>query len=158
MSASVTSSTCPQSVWCVVANVVEERTLKTGETYNGTRLFRGNAKVYLASLKNSWEILPRARRDEREQIKVIGQHRQSRQWITCWIRINYLTNWRIQVVHKPGAVERLWHAGWLGFKLAENEFTYDGDRDSPEAVKRLLSIVRKKAEDAPKKTWWQFWR
>jgi len=112
----------------------------------------------LASLKNSWEILPRARRDEREQIKVIGQHRQSRQWITCWIRINYLTNWRIQVVHKPGAVERLWHAGWLGFKLAENEFTYDGDRDSPEAVKRLLSIVRKKAEDAPKKTWWQFWR
>ncbi|NQT40919.1 MAG: hypothetical protein HQ581_25730 [Planctomycetes bacterium] len=88
------------------------------------------------------------------EVEVVGQHRKSWQWIKTWVRLSHLTNWRIRAVYTPGAVQRLWQAEWPGFKLSEGDFTYDGDRDSPDAVNSLLEAIQETS--TPKRPWWRF--
>jgi hypothetical protein len=51
--------------------------------------------------------------------------------------------WRIQVVYRPGAVQRLREADWQGFWLQEGEFVLDEtkDRTSPKVIEELLSAI-----------------
>lgn len=166
MDVSPIDNACPASVWCVVGNIIDDHAFGPGgeETRSGTRLFRPNAKVYLASQKDSYAIF-----NERDakcwSVEVIGQHRKSRQWIKSWIRVSYLTNWRIQVVYKPGALQRLWEADWPGFNLAESEFVYASDRNTRAAVVALLGAIESKSyrnklctQHTPTtRPWWRFW-
>jgi hypothetical protein len=99
------------------------------------------AKVYLSSMKGSWAINDPALPNER--IEVVGQHRQSRQWIECWVRVSYVTNWRLQNVYKPGAVARLREAGWPGFELAVGAFNLDDDRTSQSIIKDFLRRLQR---------------
>src|SRR5437899_1081940 len=45
-------------VWCLVGNVIDEHASGPSgqETRRGTRLFRPNAKIYLANMRHSWGL------------------------------------------------------------------------------------------------------
>ena len=68
----------------------------------------------------------------------------------------------IQIVYKPGAVQRLWEANWDGFNLSEAEFSYDADRDTQVTVTTLLDAINAKGyrkdlrtrDAAEIKPWW----
>jgi hypothetical protein len=131
------------SVLALAGNIVDEHPYGPWgqEIRKGTRLFRPGTKIYLSGLDN-WGVLSRPP-TPLDSVRVIGQQRQSRQWIECWVRTLYVTNWRIQVVYKPGAVQRLREADWPGFWFREGEFILDDkeDRTSPEAIEEFLDIV-----------------
>lgn len=138
----------PSSVWGLVGNIVPERPYGPGacETRSGTRLFRANAKVYLCSLRHAFALEP----DEDAfnlSVNVIGQHRKLRKWIRSWVRISHTHNWRIQRVYKPQLILRLWESDWAGFALAEEEFRYNQERGSANAVARFLHAVNTKRCD-----------
>jgi uncharacterized protein (TIGR02996 family) len=128
-------------VWCVVGNIVSARPVAQGEPpRQGTRLFRPNAKVFLAT-RSHWFALLEPERYRDEQIEVVGQHRKSRKWIGSWVRVAYTTNWRAQVVHHPGALVRLRKAGWLGFWLRPNEFQCPAEGGSVAAIRALFEAI-----------------
>lgn len=87
-------------VWCLVANVVEERTCGPDgtETWHGTKHFAPGAKIY---------CFPAQWGDGYEQIRVVGRHRGSRRFVTMIVKSRWLTNWRVQLVYSPAVIERL---------------------------------------------------
>jgi hypothetical protein len=132
------------SVLALVGNIVEDRPYGPGgeEVRHGTRLFRPNAKVYLSSLQSSLTINITAPRAKLDYITVVGQHRKSRKWIESWIDSTLVINWRIQVVYKPGAVQRLREANWPGFQLEDSEFELGEDRNSEQVLKAFLAALK----------------
>src|SRR5262249_24159765 len=123
------------------------------ETRRGTRLFRPNAKIYLAETRHCWALLnPESGRYY--SVQVVGQHRKSRQWILSWVRAGYTTNWRVRLVHHPGALIRLREAGWPGFLLTPGEFSYTGDRQPEATVQVFLEAVC----SAERRDWDQWYR
>ncbi|MBY0456975.1 MAG: TIGR02996 domain-containing protein, partial [Gemmataceae bacterium] len=118
-------------VWCLAGNVVPERAFGPGgaETRRGTRLFKPNAKVYLASTRHSYAILtPPA---YPEAVRVVGRHRKSVDWIGCILRVDIVTNWRVELGYQPGALVRLKKEGWTGFELQRGAFVCPEDKASP---------------------------
>jgi uncharacterized protein (TIGR02996 family) len=128
-------------VWCVVGNVVDARFAAPCDTpRRGTRLFRPNARILLASRRH-WYALLEPDRYGSETIEVIGQHRKSREWLGSWVRVALTTNWRIRLVHHPGAIVRLREAEWPGFWLRSNEFQCPSERGSVEALRALFEAL-----------------
>jgi len=130
------------SVWSIVGNIRPEHPSGPGgeEVRRGTRLFRPNAKIYLLNAAQSWALDPERHPDER--IVVLGQHRKSRQWIRCWLRSRYTTNWRIQLVYGPKVLERLREEFWAGFELQKGEFHWpEEERRSPAALQALCAAM-----------------
>lgn len=106
----------------------------------GTRLFRPGAKVYLADSNHGRSLVgPNFSRNRSHS--VVGQHRKSRAWIECMVKGTALTNWRVRLIHHPGALVRLREAGWLGFWLLPKEFECPPERDSVEAVHALFAAI-----------------
>lgn len=65
-----------------------------------------------------------------------------------WMRPQWVTNWRVQLIYQPGAVARLLQASWPGFLLQKGEFNcLEGERGTEEAVKALLSRLRTAPRD-----------
>ena len=131
-------------VWCLVGNVVDEHVSGPGgqETGHGIRLFRPNAKIYLADTQHSWAILePAAMWGRGPGLQVVGQHRKSRQWIESWVRARYTTGWRLRLLRHPGAAVRLREAGWPAFKLTPDEFVCPEGRQDPETLRTFLEVV-----------------
>jgi uncharacterized protein (TIGR02996 family) len=127
-------------VWCLVGNILSEHRSGPGgqETRSGTRLFRPNAKIYLADTRHCWAVLsPEAS----SSVQVVGQHRKSRQWILSYVRSRYTTNWRVRLVHHPGALVRLREAHWPGFLLSPGEFDCPDQRQSETTVRAFLETV-----------------
>jgi hypothetical protein len=115
----------------------------------GTRLFRPDARVYLASLRHSWALFP-DHSEYPETIQVIGQHRKSRQWLLSWVRAGYTANWRVQLVYQPAVLTRLEEAEWPGFLLPRDDFACpEAERGTEAAVKALLEKLR----DTEKRRW-----
>ena len=134
------------SVWGIAGNMIEERLYGPGgaEVRYGTRLFRAGAKVYLGTLDNAGAIVDPE--DDYENILVVGQHRNSRDWIMAWTHNKRVTNWRVQLVYQPGAIARLLRAEWPGFLLEKGEFTCpESERNSEKAIRELLEAVTAKA-------------
>ena len=131
------------SVLALIGNIVEDRPYGPGgeEVRHGTRLFRPNAKVYLSSLAGSWTTFTPVPQAKYDYITVVGQHRKSRKWIESWIDSTLVVNWRIQVVYKPGAVQRLREAHWPGFWLEDSEFELGEDRNSEQVIKAFLAVL-----------------
>jgi uncharacterized protein (TIGR02996 family) len=128
-------------VWCAVGNIVDTRPSASGEPpCRGTRLFRPNAKVYLATWRH-WYALLAPERYDFESVEVVGQHRKSRKWIGSWVKVTATTNWRVRLVHHPGALVRLREAGWPGFRLGPNEFPCPADKESVDALRALFEAI-----------------
>jgi uncharacterized protein (TIGR02996 family) len=129
-------------VWCIAGNVVESRPYGPGgaETRHGTRLFKPNAKVYLADLSHSYSVLT-ATPTHWQIVRVVGRHRKSVDWIGCVLRADLVTNWRVELVYQPGALVRLKKEEWAGFRLNRGEFVCSEDKSSPEAIRALLTAL-----------------
>lgn len=128
-------------VWCIAGNIVATRPFGPGgaETRHGTRLFRPNAKVYLADLWHSDTIISPTYPDP---VRVVGRHRKSVDWIGCLLRPEFVTNWRVELVYQPGALARLKREQWAGFRLNRGSFVCPEDKNSPDAIRDLLTALR----------------
>ncbi len=169
----------PESVWVLVGNIVEERPYGPGghERVSGTRLFRGNARIYLASLRHAY-LLRSGPLTSDDPILVLGQHRKSGRWIQSWVRSCHTCNWRVRRLYQPAPLERLRKSKWPGFDLSASSFSDPPDRNSAAAVNALLDALfwandkhrpfqnwlRALASDSANSTggpgarWWEFWR
>jgi uncharacterized protein (TIGR02996 family) len=129
-------------VWCIAGNIVHSRPFGPGgaETRHGTRLFKPNAKIYLASLDWS-DLLLFERPHVYDRVRVVGRHRKSMEWIDCILRVAYTTNWRVELVYQPGALARLKAEGWPGFRVQKGEFKSPEEKKSPEAIRSLLDVL-----------------
>lgn len=103
-------------VWCVVANVVEERPYGSGgaETQRGVKIFRAGAKVYVAEGFGG---------DGWEAVTVVGRPRSSPRFVAAKVRTEHLTNWRVRAVYSPAARHQiaLVRRGFPGFWLRTEE-------------------------------------
>jgi hypothetical protein len=80
-------------LWAAVANVREACRKGPGgaELRNGTKHFRGGAKVYVID----------AFRGTCHTVTVIGQHRKSRKWMCLHMPAHHLENLRPKLVYSP---------------------------------------------------------
>ena len=101
-----------ESQWCLVGNIVEQRSYGEGgtETRPGTKHFSGGTKVY---------CLPAQWGDGYEKIIVIGRHRGSKRFETMIVSSEWVTNWRAKVVYAPAVLRRIhdavaesWKRNW----------------------------------------------
>lgn len=102
----------PAAVWCIVANVAEERPYGPGgaETRRGLKIFSAGAKLYVPDGFGGmgWE-----------SVEVVGRGRGSARYVAAKVQTHQLTNWRVKAVHSPAAlrqIERI-RAGRAGFWL-----------------------------------------
>jgi hypothetical protein len=116
MDESDASAEAPESQWCLVGNIVDERPYGEGgtETRPGTKHFSGGTKVY---------CLPAQWGDGYDQIIVIGRHRGSKQFKTMIVSSDWVTNLRAKVVYNPEVLRRikmatseLWKRNWQSQK------------------------------------------
>src|SRR4051794_4240365 len=113
-------------VWCIVANVVDERPYGPGgaETRRGMKIFRAGAKLYVAEGfgGDGWEV-----------VTVVGQPRSSPRFVAANVRTEHLTNWRVHAVYSPAAQRQiaLVRRGFAGFWLrTEAPFDSEEYRDA----------------------------
>ena len=135
-------------IWCIAGNIVHDRRFGPGgaETRHGTRLFKPNAKIYLAD--TSWaDRLFIERPEAYDRIRVIGRHRKSLDWIACILRVSYTTNWRVELVYQPGILVRLKKEDWPGFWVRKGDFECSGNKNSPESVNSLIEVLRRAYRD-----------
>jgi uncharacterized protein (TIGR02996 family) len=130
-------------VWCIAGNIVASRPFGPGgaEVRHGTRLFKPNAKVYLADVWRSYSLFSDPTGTDPADIRVIGRHRKSVDWIECIVRAAFVTNWRVELVYQPGALARLKKEQWAGFRLKRGDFVCPEDKRSPEAIRALLAAL-----------------
>jgi hypothetical protein len=117
-------------VWCVVANVTENRRYGAGgvETRRGLKHFSPGAKLY---------CFPPLWGDGYDKLKVVGRHRGSHQYVTMIVRSRWLTHWRVQLVYSPHVVAAL-------------EGYWDGTTRSRERAETLAESMRlRSAGDDP---------
>jgi uncharacterized protein (TIGR02996 family) len=128
-------------VWCAVGNIVTDRHAVEGEPQRqGTRLFRPNAKVFLAT-RDHWYALLAPEQGRHTSIQVVGQHRKSRKWIVSWVKVPLVTNWRVRLVHHPGVLVRLREAEWPGFWLRPHTFQGPTQRSGVESLRELFEAI-----------------
>lgn len=102
----------PPAVWCIVANVVEERPYGPGgeETRRGLKIFPAGAKLYVPDGFGGmgWET-----------VEVVGRGRGSARYVAARVQTGQLTNWRVKAVYSPAAVKQIERirAGRPGFWL-----------------------------------------
>jgi uncharacterized protein (TIGR02996 family) len=129
-------------VWSVVGNIGDARPAAADESpLRSTRLYRPNARVFLATLRNWYALLEPDRYGVESNIDVVGQHRKSREWISSRVRVALTTNWRVRLVHHPGALVGLREAGWTGYWLLPNEFQCPDERGSVKTIRALFEAV-----------------
>jgi len=94
----------PESQWCLIGNIVEQRPYGPGgeDKMDGTKHFKPGAKVY---------CMPPQWGDGYENIKVVGRHRCSNEYVTMVIQSYWVTNWRAKVIYSPAVIHRL---NWAG--------------------------------------------
>jgi len=90
----------PESIWCVVANIVLERPFGPGgeERRRGTKNFAPGAKVY---------VFQRIGWGDWRRIRVLGRHRRSVRLIELTTSVEFLANWRVEKVYSPTIIRRM---------------------------------------------------
>jgi hypothetical protein len=90
----------PESIWCVVANVVRVRPYGPGgaERRQGTKHFAPGAKVY---------VFQRIAWSDAQRLRVLGRHRRSNRLIQLTIGVELLANWRARKVYHPVVIRRI---------------------------------------------------
>ena len=86
-----------ETIWCVVANVKQQVPYGSGgkELKNGLKHFRGGAKLYVIG----------AYAGLCDNLIVIGQHRKSRKYTRCVIKVNSIENIRVKQIYSPKVIE-----------------------------------------------------
>ena len=89
-----------EPVWCVRANVVQERPYGPGglEIRRGTKHFAPGAKVYCTHVY--WD-------GPMTSVEVVGHHRGSHRYVKMIIGHERLTNFRAELVYSPYIIEQL---------------------------------------------------
>jgi hypothetical protein len=97
--------TMSQPIWCIVANIVNERAYGPGgqETRRGTKHFAPGAKIYI--LYFFWGM-------GAQDVTVVGRHRRSHRYITMTIRTAWLVNWRVELVYSPYVIAKRLERPW----------------------------------------------
>ena len=88
-----------QPVWCIGANVVQERRSGPGGSdHGGMRLFRPGAKLWVVDGfgGDAWQTLT-----------VVGQVRRSPRYAIAHVRARDLTRWRVRLVYSPAAIRQI---------------------------------------------------
>ena len=119
------------AVWCVVANVVEQRAIRPGgaERRSGSKHFRSGTLVYCPSVL--WG-------DGYENIKVVARHRGSNRYVTIVIRSSCLTNWRVKLVYSPHVIRELREMGAM----------WNSSRKSKRLAERIVQTMRERSHTA----------
>ncbi|BCJ39463.1 hypothetical protein GCM10010168_62890 [Actinoplanes ianthinogenes] len=92
-------------IWCIVANVVDERPYGPGgaERRRGLRRFAPGAKVWVPDGFAGIGY---------ETVTVIGRPRGSQRYSIVHVRTEHLTNWRIRPVYSPAVRARIDEVCW----------------------------------------------
>ena len=116
----------PEPVWCVSANIVQERPYGPGglETRHGTKHFAPGAKVYCVLFFWSGPLT---------SVEVVGRHRGSHRYVRMIVEHDWLTNLKLELVYSPYVINQ------LPPSHAETK------AEAEEAVEHLKSLVGKHA-------------
>ena len=87
-------------MWCIVANVVEERAFGPGglERRRGLKLFAPGAKVHVVDGFGGMGY---------ETLTVVGQVRRSPRFSVVHVRLMHLTTWRVRMVYSPAVLRQV---------------------------------------------------
>jgi hypothetical protein len=123
-------------VWCVAANVLNERPYGPGgaEIRRGTKHFAPGAKVYVFDF--FWGM-------GGEQVTVVGRHRKSRRYITLVMRATHLANWRAELAYSPHVIKQVLASGEFA------ELPRGGPESRAQAEEIAASYVRRGAASQP---------
>jgi len=90
----------PEPVWCVTANIVQERPYGPGgaETRRGTKHFTAGAKVYCVLFFWNGPLT---------SVDVVGHHRGSHRFVRMVVRHEWLTNLKVELVYSPYVIGQL---------------------------------------------------
>ena len=116
-----------ESLWCLEANIVDERSFGPGkqETRDGTKHFRGGARVHVID----W--FPGMCND----VIVIGHHRKSLRLSKMVISVAHIHNLRLKVVYNPTVIAMIKeHFGYARF----NPQTM---KESAENMLKVISVL-----------------
>lgn len=113
-------------VWCLIANVVEERKFGEGgeEVRRGLKQLQPGAKVHCFPLM--WG-------DGYDNVQVVARHRKSHRYMTIIVPSRHLTNWRVRLIYSPEVIGRLegrWDGSEKSKKEAENLRDWMNQRQS----------------------------
>lgn len=116
-------------IWCVVGNIVLQRPYGEGgrETRAGTRLLRPGAKVVCALFRWGGDMT---------NVLVVGRHRGSNAYLTTYIRAEWLTNLRAELVRSPAIIRRV-HEQYAHTAMDDRPFT--GSAESEAYVQKIVS-------------------
>ncbi len=140
----------PAPVWCVVANMVAERSYGLGgvERRRGTKHFAPGAKVYC--LKPLWDWYPY--RKQQGSLMVIGRARHTHRYIAIVIRAVCLTNWRVRLVYSPHVIREMVRVNYegsadLGYTpedVVAKGWVWDGTPESKQLVEHIVQTMRER--------------
>ncbi len=114
----------PEPIWCVVANVVNER-LSGQEKIprRGTKHFSPDTKVYCYP----WHMGAGLG----HHFLVYGQHRNSHRYVMMVMESDRLTNWRVKLIYSPHVIAAM-SAYW------------DGSEKSKEYAEHIVAFMKAK--------------
>jgi hypothetical protein len=144
----------PASAWCLVGNIAENTSHGEGgsDKQIGTKHFSPRTKVY---------CLPPQWGDGYEDIKVIGRHRGSKQFVTLTMPARHVTNWRAKVVYDPEVLRRLAEHGnyhWESRQAVEETtvMLQTRERLGKNCTSANIEAAIKDYTRA-RRPWWRFW-
>ena len=90
----------PEPVWCISANIVQERPYGPGglETRRGTKHFAPGAKVYCVLF--FWSGLLTS-------VDIVGRHRGLHRYVRMMVKHDWLTNLKVDLVYSPYVISQL---------------------------------------------------
>ena len=111
-----------EPIWLITANVLHERKYGVGqaETRQGTKHFRGGAKVYIVGAH--WGMC--------ESVIVIGHHRASGRFVKMTIKKRYIENLRMTLCYSPKVIE-----------IVSTECFSEGDIPDKAEWERQLNVI-----------------
>jgi hypothetical protein len=85
-----------EPIWCVVANVVTERTFGPGgaDVRSGTKHFRPGARLYIIDAYSG----------TCENVIGIGHHRGSNRYCRMVVPVRFLENFRVKLAYSPEVI------------------------------------------------------
>lgn len=120
-----------EPVWCLVANVVEERRYgeESTEIRRGTRLFAPGAKVWVPDGYAGMGY---------DRVTAVGRTRHASRYASVVVAAEHLTNWRVKMVYSPAVLARLGETPGGGFPHDHDELLRRAARfqDQTDEVRR----------------------
>lgn len=129
-----------QPVWCITANVVEQRPYGPGgeQARRGIRLFGPGAKVWVPDGYAGMGY---------ETVVVIGRTRHSPRHAVVSVDTKFLTKFRVKLVYSPAVLHRIQEADWPANGRA---FSQHEDHSSPayrDDLQHMASMLQRLSDE-----------